>query len=140
MTTISAHRPPKTTRRFWNVALCTIAAVVWLALTVTTVRALDGPSFVDIAVVNHTEYRVHVQVSSGDGGWLLLGHVGRDRTETIQEVVDQGRDWIVRFDGGGRTFDVRLNGDELRRARWRVAVPSELAIYLRSLGVKPSEA
>lgn len=93
-----------------------------------------------LTVDNPTVYQVNVDVSpSGDGDWLDLGSVGRERTKTIEQVGDQGPQWVFRFSYGGVDGGrVTLSRTELTASHWTVKVPSEVGERLRTAGLQPS--
>lgn len=131
---------PRATGQLTTVALAIVVGAACLMVAIVGIRALNGPSFVDVLVVNPTVYRVHVEVTSGDrSGWLGLGHVGPERTDRVQDTIDQGDQWIFRFAASEKDFEVRVGKEQLARDGWHVKVPAELAAHLRSTGVPPSD-
>jgi hypothetical protein len=116
------------------------ALAVGLALESFAIRATHLPSFVrEITLENPTVYQLEVEVSDGRSGWLGLGAVAREGTQTFLDVIDQGDTWIFRFAYVGvQGGELRLSREELARSRWRVRVPEAVQARLAAAGLEPS--
>lgn len=127
-----------------RVLLAVVVIVGTSALVVVLpvlVRLTAGPSFVDrISFDNRSEYDLLVEVTGAErDGWLILGTARRETTTTVEEVIDQGDDWIFRFFvEGGEAGELRVERSRLEGDRWKVAVPERVAAELRAKGAPPS--
>lgn len=109
-------------------------------ICVLFLAACDSPSFVDVGVINETEYSTDVSVQSSPAGASLeLGFVGPRSEREFQQVIDQGESWIFTFDHFGVYAEsLTISRDDLERAEWRVDVPESYAETLRDMGQVPS--
>ncbi len=117
------------------------AATAALALLVV-VPATRLPSFVDrLTVVNPHAWSVEVDTTGpGDEGVVGLATVGRERAQTVEEVMDQGREWIFRFSyGGADGGELVASRAELERSGWRITVPEEFPARMREAKMEPSK-
>lgn len=110
-----------------------------LAATAVLLAGCDEVSFVErVVIVNDTVYAPRVEVRGREGGWLPLMTAPPGETREVRQVIDQGDTWIFRF-----TYtrydpvEVELSKIELEESDWRVEVPEELELMLRSEGVLP---
>lgn len=142
MTPTDLRTTPEPRLRYPGGALGLVVALALAAALVTALASnLRSPSDVAaLTVDNPTVYQVNVDVSpSGDGDWLDLGSVGRERTKTIEQIGDQGTRWVFRFSYGGVDAGrVTLSRTELAAAHWTVRVPTEVGERLRAAGLQPS--
>jgi hypothetical protein len=98
---------------------------------------LDGPPVVDrITIENPTDYDITVDVSNREGRyWMSAGTLRRRSTEDLEQIIDQGEAWILRFRAQGEEGgQLRLTRDELRAARWRIRVPDSVIEELQAKG------
>jgi hypothetical protein len=103
--------------------------------------ATQLPSFIPhLSLANPTGYAVEIDVrAADDSGWLNLGSVRRESRYTIDEVLDQGDQWIFRFRYGGEDGgELVVSRAELRADRWRITVPAEVGERLQREGFEPS--
>jgi hypothetical protein len=111
------------------------------ALTSAVASAVRAPADVAaLTIDNPTVYQLNVEVSpTGTGDWLDLGAVGRERSKTVEQIADQGRQWVFRFSYGGLEGG-RLVVDRgmLAGAHWTVRVPPEAGERLRAAHLQPS--
>ena len=122
-------------------AIAAAALVVAGGLFLVGRHLMPSPSRVDrVTIVNPTPYDLEVDVAgAGRATGLSLGAVGRDQTRTIDDVLDQGRQWVFTFrhghdDGGALTIArERLAGDH-----WQVTIPATVADRLTAAGASPS--
>jgi hypothetical protein len=131
---------PAPTRSAGAVLALVLAVVAGLAAAAFVLEAMRSPSFVkQVTVENPTVYQLEVDVSDGRQGWLGLGAVVREGTQTFLEVIDQGDTWVFRFAYGGIDGgEITLRREELARSRWRVRVPDEVRARLAAAGLEPS--
>ncbi|HEY8525271.1 MAG TPA: hypothetical protein VIL48_09920 [Acidimicrobiales bacterium] len=117
--------PPGVRRDLGTVA--TLLAVAALAAVVSLF--LRGPDRVDrVAVENPHPWYVSVNVRGGDDdGWLPVGAVERESSQSYRDVIDQGPTWTFRFAYAGHTADLHVTRDQLAEDGWQVTVPRELA-------------
>ena len=103
--------------------------------------ALAVPSHVDHVVVeNPHPWTVAVEArAAGTGGWVLVTTVPRGDAVRVDEVLDQGDRWELRFRSAGHPAgSVVVDRTALEEAGWRVAVPDAVADRLREAGLPPS--
>jgi uncharacterized protein involved in outer membrane biogenesis len=122
--------------------------VGWLALTLVIVVAgiagtalLEGPHVISrVTVVNPSPYTVELETAAaGRNGWTLLGATQPKSTSSIEDVVDQGSEWVFRVRAQGVSGgDFVVSRDRLEQARWRVTVPAEVIDRLESQRIAPS--
>lgn len=133
-------RRPAPARSAGTVLALVFAVAAGLAAEAMALRAIRSPSFVrQVTVDNPTVYNLEVDVSDGRRGWVGLGAIAREETQTFLEVIDHGDTWVFRFayagvDGG----QVTVRREELARSRWRVRVPDEVQARLAAAGLEPS--
>jgi len=93
-----------------------------------------------LTVTNPSVYQVHVEVTDAKrAGWLDLGVVERGSTTTLEDTIDQGRQWVFRFSYGGvQAGEVVLDRAELTANGWKLTIPPEVTERLREAGMAPS--
>jgi hypothetical protein len=117
------------------------AVAVAIALLVAGASCSTDDGVVDrLTVVNQTPFDVYVDVSDADKeGWQILGKATHGSSTVNELVRDVGATWVFRFHYGGQTVgELTVEREELRRARWRVEVPSAVADRMRALAFDPS--
>jgi len=115
--------------------LVAIGACIFLAGS-----ACSDVAFIDeVTIVNDTEYSANVDVSDGTrDAWLGLTTVQPQSTTTIEDVIDQGEMWVVRFDYVGKyQEEVEISRRDLEQDDWTIEVPSSFEQRLRDLDVPP---
>lgn len=114
-----------------------------LVLLALVAASCSGPPpTVDrITIANPTDYDLDVEVTgSGQEGRLPIAIVDARSEDTVQEVIDQGENWIFRFRHTGDVVgELRFTRAELERNGWRVVVPEEVGERLQQLGRPTSE-
>lgn len=109
-------------------------------VVLTAVALLPGmqlPRFVRrVTVANPTAYGVEVDVTNPQhDGWLVLGGFPPASSRVLNQVLDQGRNWVFRFTyGGDDVGQIALSRSELERTNWRVTIPAELGDRLAAAG------
>jgi hypothetical protein len=125
-----------------RLAVGTGVVIVAAAVLLTLLVDLSGrPKTVPhITFENPTAYALDIEVSPGTGtGWTSAGSVAQHATADVQEVVDQGDEWLFRFDSQGETGgQLRLSRTELEAAGWRVTIPPEVGQRLADAGAPPT--
>lgn len=123
--------------RWWWPLVAVIAAVA--LFVVSNLTGTPAKTVARVTFVNNTVYDIEVTVSGTGDGSLALGTVRAHRTTDVQDVVDQGRTWVLHFgaqgvDGG----EVRMDRADLEHASWRVVVPAAVAQRLADAGLQAS--
>jgi hypothetical protein len=139
MTTgMTSRRPPPEARR--ELVGTFVAGLICGLVVLAAASGLRDPAHVDrVTVVNPHPWYVNVAVTDPDhGGWYEIGALGRESRQSYLEVVDQGREWTFRFSYAGQQADLRVSRDRLERDEWRVTVPDQLALDLRTARVAES--
>ena len=125
-----------------GIAVAVVILGVAAAIGLTSLVGLSsGPETVArITFENPTVYALDIEVSSGTaGGWTSAGSVRQKSTAEVSEVIDQGDDWVFRFDSQGKSGgELRLSRTELEASGWRVSVPVEVGDRLSDAGAPPS--
>ena len=107
---------------------------------ISNLAGTPAKTFTRVTFVNNTAYDIEVDVSgAGSGGTLALGTVRANKTTDVQDVVDQGRTWVLHFaaqgvDGG----EVRIGRADLEQASWRVVIPAAVTQRLANAGLQAS--
>ena len=111
-------------RKISDVVLALLLAVPLLAAALVLSRT---PAHVPtLTIRNPAEYRLNVGLAGDAGEWALpLGSVDRTTFLTLDDVLDQGGNWVFRFSYGGvDAAELRLTRAELAAADWTVTVPA----------------
>jgi hypothetical protein len=142
----TAIRPPRVPRRpslRWSLSL--LVAAVLLVVAIGGLAPLvfeDQPTVRHVTFVNPTVYAIDIEVTGATrGGWLPLVTVERGATTVVDDVIDQGPEWILHFrsqgyDGG----ELSVARAELVRSGWHVVVPAAVGEQLASQGKGPAPA
>lgn len=131
-------RPPAYRR--WNLRDLTIVvlAVAMIAVAMTMVRL---PPTVDrLTVVNPTPYALDVDVKDGpDSAWTPVGVAEERSTQVAEQVLDQGDQWVFRFQGqGAQSDELRFTRRQLEEANWRIEIPQAVTQRLADAGAPPN--
>ena len=103
--------------------LVILFAAILMALSAHLVR--EPKTVGHVTIVNPVEQGVDVDVTEPGGPWLPLAAVEPKSTNTVFDVVDVGRPWIVRYRIAGEVLsEVRRSHDGLERGHWRIVVPT----------------
>ena len=116
-----------------------LGAVMLVAAVMIPAQRL--PVFTDrLTIVNPTEYHIEIDARGlSDRSWFGLGGFSRESTRTTYEVLDQGRQWVLRFSSGGvEAGELMVSRADLQAGRWRLTIPESVAERLASQGVAPS--
>ncbi len=128
--------------RLVGVAVVLIGFVVEIAVAFPVARLAVGEprTFRRLTVQNPTPYLLNVDVTGAErDGWLDVGSFRRERTRTVEELADQGRQWVFRFSYGGvEAGELTVSHDQLARDGWRITVPSAVGESLRQAGLAES--
>ena len=138
---LTPPRPPAVRLPRQAIAIAVAAVLAAAALFVVVQRLAASPSSVDrVTIVNPTPYDLEVEVTgTGRAHGLTLGSVGRDQTKVIEDVLDQGAQWVFTFrkghDDGGQ---LTVPKTQLARDHWQLTVPASVADQLAAAGAQPS--
>lgn len=116
-----------------------VAAVIVVA--VALLPGMRMPTFVRrLTVSNPTPYGIEVEVTTAQrDGWLGVGGFPPGSTRAVDQVIDQGGNWVFRFTYGGQDVgQIALSRAELKRTNWRVTIPAELGDRLAAAGLPRS--
>ena len=121
-------------------AVILVSAIGLASLFAVTRLGQRDVSYVRITIENPLPYLVNVDVTGARrDGWFDLGSIGRQRTRMVEQVVDQGDEWVFRFSYGGvQAGEMVMAGDELAKEGWRITVPPAVADRLREAGLRES--
>jgi hypothetical protein len=134
-------RQQPTARRRGVVLQAIVGGLVLLASFVGVARVTALPPRVDeLRLVNPHPYHVTVEVAGeDDDGWLAVGTVERDQSETFEDVIDQGPRWRARFSYAGVDADeITISRRDLETDGWRLTIPPTVGERLREAGLQPS--
>lgn len=123
-----------------GVAILVVALAAAVGLT-SLVGLSSGPGTVSrITFENPTVYALDIEVSPGTGtGWTSAGSVRQKSTADVHEVIDQGEQWLFRFDSQGSSGgELRLTRSDLEASGWTVAIPAEVGRRLAEAGAPPT--
>ena len=139
---VSRPRPqpiPQAKRR--DELLYVTLALALVGLVALIAPALELPPVVpELTVENPHQWNVTVTITDADRDALLaVGALGRESTQTFLKIIDQGERWIFSFRYGGIDGgELVLSRTQLEEAGWRIKVPDEFAVRMRTAGVRPS--
>lgn len=117
-----------------------LGLVTALALAFVLSRSAGPAKVARLTFENPTVYAIDIDVSPGTGtGWTSVGSVRQQSTVDVEEVTDQGDEWLFRFDSQGETGgELRLSRSELEASGWRVVIPPEVGSRLAEAGAPPT--
>ena len=142
MSPVAIRPRPAPLRRKGDLGTVVIAAVVAALALLVVAPAIRAPAFVDrVTVVNPHPWRVEVDVTGSQrAGVVGLVSMGRERTQILEDVMDQGPSWVFRFSYGGVDGGALVvSRAALEQARWTITVPEEFAARMREAGMGPSK-
>jgi hypothetical protein len=121
-----------------RIPMLALASLIAVALFAAAIQ--PGPFVNRITIVNHSAYALDVEVAGARANdWTQLQTASGNAADSVQAVFDQGSTWTFRFTLQGRVLgEVVQSRAELVSAGWRVVVPDEYAVKLRSEGVAPT--
>jgi hypothetical protein len=122
------------------VILIGVAVTVGVASAVARFGGDDPTPLRRLTVHNPTPYIVNVEVTGGErNGWLDVGSFPREGLRTVEELADQGRQWVFRFSYAGvDAGELVVSRDELATDGWRITVPADVGERLRDAGLPES--
>jgi hypothetical protein len=106
------------------------AIVVLLAVLAVAFGLLPhmgtAPHVDAVAFENPNAVEVNVDVAGPRlGGWVGVGPVEGQESETIEEVYDPGGVWVFRFVAPGHGAEqVEMTREDLEAADWQVTIPT----------------
>ncbi len=119
------------------VVLIGFAVEIGVAFPVARLAIGEPSSFRRLTVHNPTPYIINVDVTGAErDGWLDVGSFRKERNRTVEELADQGRQWVFRFSYGGVDGgELVLSREQLARDGWKVTVPAEVIERLHGAGL-----
>ena len=122
------------------VDLIGFAVAIAVAFPVSQLASGEPSTLRRLTVHNPTPYMINVDVTGAErDGWLDVGVFPRERSRTVEELVDQGRQWVVRFSYGGvEAGELTVSRDQLARDNWTITIPSAVGESLRQAGLSES--
>ncbi len=134
--------PRRRSAHLIRVAVILIGFAVATAVAFQVARLDVGPpsTLRRLTVENPTPYLINVDVTGAErDGWLDLGSFPRERSRTVEELADQGRQWVFRFSYGGvQAGELTVSRDQLAHDDWRITVPWAVGENLRQAGLSES--
>jgi hypothetical protein len=139
-TVLTPPRPRSPQLSSVAIVLIGVAVTVGVALPVARLGLAEPTTVSRLTVENPTPYIVNVEVThTGRNGWLDLGSFRREGSRAVEELADQGRQWVFRFSYGGvDAGELVVSRGQLARDGWRVTVPAEVLERLRQAGLSES--
>jgi hypothetical protein len=137
---LTPPRPPSARLASAAIVLVVVAATVGVLFALARIDPGESTAYRRLTVDNPSPYNVNIEVAGTDrAGWLDVGSFRREERRTVEEVADQGREWVFRFSYGGvDAGELVLSRDRLARDGWNITVPSAVAERLRDAGVGES--
>jgi hypothetical protein len=139
-TSISVPRPrPQWWKYRWAVPLG-IAAVALVAFIAAQLSMSSPATVTRITFRNNSSYDLLVSATgaSRDGVTSLGTAVAHTSTE-VDDVIDQGDEWIFHFEGQARDGgEVQVSRRELAGAHWTFTIPDAVGERLRAAGATSS--
>lgn len=133
--------PPSSSARLARIGAVILAAAIGVAALIAVARLVQSDvSYVRLTIENPLPYLVNVEVAGATrDGWLDLAAVDRGRTSVVEEVHDQGDEWVFRFSYGGvEAGELVMRRDQLVNDGWKITVPTAVADRLREAGLSES--
>jgi hypothetical protein len=134
--------PRRPSARLAGAAIVLVVLVLSVGVLFALARLDVGESttYRRLTVDNPSPYNVNIQVAGRERqGWLDLGSFPRQGRRTVEEVADQGLEWVFRFSYGGVDAGVLvISRDQLARDGWETTVPSAVAERLHEAGLQES--
>jgi hypothetical protein len=140
----TAIRPPRVPRRpslRWSFSLLAAAVLLVVAIgALAPIVFVDHPTVRHVTFVNPTVYAIDIEVTGATRtGWLPLVTAERGATTVLDDVIDQGPQWVFHFQSQGSDGgELSVARAELVRAGWRVVVPPAVGERLASQGKAPT--
>ena len=134
-------RPPSSSARLTRIGAVIVVSAIGVAALIAVTRMDERDvSYVRLTIENPLPYLVNVEVAGTTrDGWLDVAAVGRGRTRVVEEVRDQGHEWVFRFSYGGvQAGELVMRRDQLVNDGWKITVPTAVADQLREAGLSES--
>jgi hypothetical protein len=140
MSTVASRPRPLPLRRQMRVFGLAFAALATLAVALILRSVVESPARVErIEITNPHQWMAIVHVTDAPRSQELgLGAVDRAKSQSFEQVIDQGDTWIFRFSYSGVEVEQAVPRAQLERDRWKVTVPDEFATRLEAEGVPPT--
>ena len=137
---LTPPRPPSARLGGAAIALVVVAVIVGVLFALAGIDVDESTTYRRLAVDNPSPYNVNIRVAGAErDGWVDLGSFPREARRTVEEVADQGPQWVLHFSYGGvDAGELVISGERLADERWRVTVPAGVAERLREAGLPRS--
>jgi hypothetical protein len=137
---LTPPRPPSARLAGAAIVLVVLAVAVAVLLALARIDVGESTTYRRLTVNNPSPYIVNIEVTGVERDrWLDLGSFRRETRRAVEEVADQGREWVFRFSYGGvDAGELVISRDRLARDGWSITVPPAVAERLRNAGVGES--
>ena len=118
--------PPATSSPGRTAAGWAAAGVAALLGAVAAGEVLEPPPTVDLVVANESAADVTIVVDGADGGPILpVATIDAGEERTVEEVLDQGRSWVLTFRVAGEDAgQLEVSRSDLAGDGFRIVVPA----------------
>jgi hypothetical protein len=126
MSPVLTRHAPEPVRHLRGVAVPIAVVVCFAALFVGVLRLVEPPATVDaVTLENRTGFDLEIGVTDGSRtSELPLAPVDPGTTTRVEDVLDQGSDWVFRVTRAGEAVGtLERSRDRLRADGWRLVVP-----------------
>ena len=137
---LTPPRPPAARLAGAAIVLVVVAASVGVLFALARIDVGESTRYRRLTVDNPSPYNVNIQVTGAErDGWLDLGSFAREARRAVEEVADQGPQWVFHFSYGGvDAGELVISRERLADERWRITVPAGVAERLREAGLPES--
>ncbi len=122
------------------IAVLGLAVALAALFPIARLAQSERPPSRRLTVENPTAYDVNIDVTGSDRDrWLEVGYFRREARRTVEELADQGPEWVFRFSyGGADAGELVVSREQLAKDGWKIAVPPEVGERLRAAGLSES--
>jgi hypothetical protein len=137
---LTPPRPPSARLAGAAIVLIAVAGTVGVLFALARIDVGESTTYRRVTVDNPSPYNVNVQVAGAQrAGWLDLGSFAREARRTVEEVADQGPQWVFHFSYGGvDAGELVISRERLADERWTITVPAGVREHLRQAGLQES--
>jgi hypothetical protein len=137
---LTPPRPPSARLGGAAIALAVVAVIVGVLSALAGIDVGESTTYRQVTLDNPSPYNVNVQVAGAQrDGWLDLGSFAREARRTVEEVADQGSQWVFHFSYGGvDAGELVISRERLADERWTITVPAGVPERLREAGLQES--
>lgn len=129
MSPVLTRHAPEPVRHLRGVAVPVAVVVCFAALFAGVLRLVEPPATVGaVTLENRTALDLEIGVTDGSRtSELPLAPVDPGATTRVEDVLDQGSDWVFRITRAGEAVGtLERSRDRLRADGWRLIVPAAL--------------